>query len=96
MKKRKTTAVQFVLSDYLDGALEQAEFDKLEDGSFAGRIPVCPGVVAFADTLKDCQRELRSTLEDWLLLGLRLGHELPVVVGIDLNKDFSHAAVESL
>ncbi len=77
MKKRKPT-VLFVLSEYLDGALEQAEFDKLEDGSFAGRIAVCPGVVAFADTLKDCQRELRSTLEDWLLLGLRLGHELPV------------------
>jgi len=96
MKKRKAAAVQFVLSEYLDGALEQAVFDKLEDGSFAGRIPVCRGVVAFADTLKDCQRELRSTLEDWLLLGLRLGHELPVVGGIDLNKDSSHAPVESV
>ena len=30
--------------------------------------------------------ELRSTLEDWILVGLRLGHKLPVLAGIDLNK----------
>lgn len=30
--------------------------------------------------------ELRSTLEDWLLLGLQLGHELPVIDGLDLNR----------
>lgn len=80
-------SVQFVLSEYLEGALEVAEYDKLTDGTFAGRIPACRGVVAFAHTLQACARELRSTLEDWLLLGLRLGHSLPVVRGIDLNKD---------
>jgi hypothetical protein len=83
--------VQFVLSEYLEGALEEAEYDKLPDGTFAGRIPACRGVVAFAPTLQACARELRSTLEDWLLLGLKLGHLLPVVRGIDLNKDMAHA-----
>jgi hypothetical protein len=29
---------------------------------------------------------LRSTLEDWLLLGLQLGHKLPVIDGINLNR----------
>ncbi len=86
--------VRFILSEYLEAALEQAEYDKLPDDTFAGRIPPCPGVVAFAPTLKACERELRSTLEDWLLLGLKLGHVLPVVGDIDLNKDFSHAPVE--
>ena len=28
---------------------------------------------------------LKSVFEDWVLLGLRLGHELPVINGIDLN-----------
>ncbi|HUG92012.1 MAG TPA: hypothetical protein VML55_14330 [Planctomycetaceae bacterium] len=88
--------VQFVLTDYLDGALEHAEYDKLSDGSFSGRIPECPGVVAFAPTLKACERELRSTLEDWLVLGLKLGHSLPVIRGIDFSQDVAHAAVESL
>ena len=77
--------VQFVLSEYLEGALEQAEFDKLADGTFSGRIPACTGVVAFAPTLKQCERDLRSTLEDWLLLGLKLGHRLPLVRDIPFS-----------
>ena len=36
-------------------------------------------------TLEACREELQSTLEDWLMLGFRLGHEIPVVAGIDLN-----------
>ena len=87
-------SVELILCEYLDGALEQAEYDKLPDGTFAGRIPTCPGVVAFAATLKACEREVRSTLEDWLLLGLKLGHPLPVVGGIDLNQDVAHAPVD--
>ena len=31
-----------------------------------------------------------------LLAGLKLGHLLPVIGGIDLNKDVTHAEVESL
>ncbi len=38
----------------------------------------CAGVIAFGDTLKRCEAELRSTLEDWILVGLKLGHPLPV------------------
>ena len=59
-----------ILSDYLEQAMEVAVYDKLDDGTFAGRIPPCKGVLAFGTTLKECERLLRSTLEDWLLLGL--------------------------
>ena len=77
----------FVLTDYFHGAMTAAEYDKLEDGSFAGRIPGCPGVIAFGATLPSCEVELRSTLEDWVLVGLKLGHPLPVLNGIDLNEE---------
>jgi predicted RNase H-like HicB family nuclease len=86
----------FILSDYIEAALDRAEYEKLEDGSYSGTIPACPGVIAFAGSLRACERELRSVLEDWLLLGLKLGHALPVVGGIDLNRDASHAQVETL
>ena len=76
-----------ILSDYLEQAMEVAAYDKLDDGTFSGRIPPCKGVLAFGTTLKECERLLRSTLEDWLLLGLRLGHTLPVLSGINLNKE---------
>ena len=78
-------AVTFILSDYVDRAMNQAIYDKLEDNSFVGKIPVCQGVIAFGSTLKDCQNELRSTLEDWILVGLKLRHPLPIIDNIDLN-----------
>jgi predicted RNase H-like HicB family nuclease len=76
----------FSLTAYIEAALELARYDKLDDGSFSGEIPKLKGVAAFGTTLRECENELRSTLEDWILVGLRLGHKLPVIAGIDLNK----------
>jgi predicted RNase H-like HicB family nuclease len=70
---------QFILTDYIEQALAQAAYDKLEDDTFAGRIPPCQGVIAFGSTLRECESELRSTLEDWILLGLKLGDVLPAI-----------------
>jgi predicted RNase H-like HicB family nuclease len=69
----------YILTDYVDRAIAEALYDKLDDGSFAGSIASCKGVLAFGATLKECEAELRSTLEDWILVGLKLGHSLPVV-----------------
>ena len=79
----------YILTDYLEQALAMAVYDKLDDGTFAGRIPPCKGVVAFAASLRECEHLLRSTLEDWLLSGLRLRHALPVLAGIDLNQELT-------
>ncbi len=87
---------RYILSEYVQQALSLATYDKLEDGTFVGRIPPCKGVVAFAATLRECEDELRSTLEDWILVGLKLGHTLPVIAGLDLNKEPSRAPVDTL
>lgn len=53
-------------------------------------------MIAFGTSLRQCEEELRSTLEDWILVGLRLGHPLPVLASIDLNKEPSREPVDSL
>jgi len=88
--------VRFILTEYVNQVMARALFDKLEDGTFAGRIPPCKGVVAFGATLRECEDELRSTLEDWILVGLKLGHPLPVIAEIDLNKEPTHEPVDAL
>ena len=88
--------VLFTLTEYINQALALATYDKLEDGTFAGRIPACKGTIAFGHTLRECQDELRSTLEDWILVGLKLGHTLPVIADIDLNKEPRRDPVEPL
>jgi UPF0150-like len=76
---------RLVVSAYLDAAMAEAGYEKLGDGSVAGEIPSCVGVVAFAASRPECETKLRSVLEGWMLLGLQLGHRLPVLGGIDLN-----------
>ncbi len=73
-----------ILSDYFDAAMRRAEFEDLDDGHFCGTIPGCEGLIVFADTGAEVRTELRSALEDWTWLGLRLGHPLPAFDGIDL------------
>jgi len=89
-------AVRFILTEYVNQLMAQAVYDKLEDSTFAGRIPQCKGVVAFGATLHECEEELRSTLEDWILLGLKLGHPLPVIAEIDLNKEPTYEPMEAM
>ena len=86
-------AVQFILTDYVNWLLAHAVYDKLDDGSYTGRIPQCKGVIAFGTTLRECEDELHSTLEDWILLGLKLGHPLPVIADINLNKEPAYEPV---
>ncbi|MBI3736520.1 type II toxin-antitoxin system HicB family antitoxin [Candidatus Sumerlaeota bacterium] len=88
--------MRYILSDYVSAAIRASVYEELEDGSFGGRIPPCIGVIAFGDSLKECEENLRSTLEDWILLGLKLGHSLPVIEGIDLNRLPTHEPVDAL
>ncbi len=89
-------APRFILTEYVSQLLAYAIYDKLEDGTFAGRIPQCKGVVAFGATLRECEDELHSTLEDWILVGLKLGHPLPVIGEIDLNKEPTREPVDAV
>jgi predicted RNase H-like HicB family nuclease len=74
-----------VLTDYIRAAMKHATYEKLSDGTYYGEIPQTPGVWSNADTLEGCREELQSVLEGWILLGLRRGHPLPVIDGIDLT-----------
>lgn len=75
-----------MLTEYIQAAMRRATYEILEDdGSFFGSIPDLDGVYSNAETLEACRDELRDVLEGWIILGLWLHHELPVVDGIDLN-----------
>jgi len=88
--------IRYILSEYVEQVMAQAVYDKLEDGTFAGRIPPCKGVISFGNTLRECEDELRSVLEDWILVGLKLGHPLPVIGGIDLNREPTREQVDTV
>ena len=75
-----------MIIEYINKAMSKAVYDKLENDTFSGKIPQCPGVVAFGETLYQCQQELKSSLEGWLIVKIRHGDKLPVMGKINLNK----------
>ena len=68
-----------MLTFYIQAALRAASYEILEDDTYYGEISGFHGVYANADTLEACRNLLQEVLEGWILLGLRLGHELPAV-----------------
>lgn len=73
-----------MLSEYIRSAMRRATYEILSEGTFYGEIPGFQGVYANAETLEACREQLQEVLEGWVMLGLRLGHSLPVIDGIDL------------
>jgi predicted RNase H-like HicB family nuclease len=76
-----------MITKYLREAMNRARYKILEDGTYYGWIEELPGVWAGAGSLEECREELGSVVEDWLLLGLRLGHKIPSLGDIDLNAE---------
>lgn len=74
-----------MLTRYIQAAMHEAIYELLEDGTFYGEIPACKGVWSNANSLEDCREDLQDSLEEWIILGLRLRHTLPVVKDIDVN-----------
>ena len=76
-----------MLSAYIMAARHRATYELLPgDEGFAGVIPGLQGVLGHAMTLEACREDLQSALEDWIWLGLRLGHSIPPLDGIDLSQ----------
>jgi predicted RNase H-like HicB family nuclease len=77
-----------MLTEYIQAAMRHAHYEIIEDPKpFFGTIPECPGLWANGETLEACREELQSVLEDWIVLGLRMGHPIPVIDGIAIAQE---------
>jgi len=75
-----------MLTSYINAALKKAHYEILPEGEgYFGVIEGIQGVWAQAGTLEECREELREVLEEWIILGLRMGHALPTIDGIALT-----------
>ena len=75
-----------MLTAYINAALRKAHYEMLLDGEgYFGTIEGLQGVWAQAETLEACREELREVLEEWIVLGLKMGHPLPPIDGMTLT-----------
>ncbi|WP_404789338.1 type II toxin-antitoxin system HicB family antitoxin [Altericista sp. CCNU0014] len=68
-----------MISDYIGAAMQMAQYEVPDDGTWFGTIPGFEGVWGNSESEADCVDDLQSALEGWILLGLHLRHPLPNV-----------------
>ncbi len=75
-----------MLTAYISAAMNRARYKIIDDGTYFGEVPGLEGLWANANTLESCRKELQEVLEDWLIVKLRDGDEIPRIGRIQLAK----------
>jgi predicted RNase H-like HicB family nuclease len=74
-----------MLSEYIQKALERAQYKVLDDGTWFAEIPGFQGVWANASTVELCRQELVEVLEEWLVLKIRDRDLIPEIEGVRIE-----------
>ena len=74
-----------MIFEYCQKAIENAEYKKLEDGTWFAEIPGFRGLWANGKTVEECRNELITVLEEWIILKLRDMEPIPEVDGFSLE-----------
>jgi predicted RNase H-like HicB family nuclease len=71
-----------MIFEYCQKVIEEAEYKKLEDGTWFAEISGFRGVWANGKTVEECRNELITVLEEWIILKLRDREPVPEVEGL--------------
>jgi len=74
-----------MITEYIKKALEKARYEKLEDGTWFAEIPGFQGVWANGKTVEETRNELQEVLEEWILLTVKDGEQLPKIGGVEIK-----------
>ena len=67
-----------MIRDYIDAALERANYELIDDAEpYYGEVPELQGVWATGKTLEQCRQNLAEATEGWILIRLTRGLEIP-------------------
>ena len=75
---------QFSLRQYLNRALELADYERDENGVVVARVPGADGFYAQGESVEEARTELADVIEGNVLLALQLRLNIPKLSGIDV------------
>lgn len=71
-----------MITRYIEKALGRASYKALEDGSYCATVRGLRGVVALGKTVEECRRELADVIEEWILVRVARGLDVPPLGGV--------------
>ena len=81
----------FVLSRYVENALQHAEHERDENGVVIARVPDTSGFFSQGDTFEEARENLRDAIEGNVVIALQLGHNIPQIEGIMIEEQDAEA-----
>jgi len=70
------------LANYLEAAMHEASFEKLEDGSWFASIPALAGLWGAGPTRAAARDDLRDALPGWIKVHTKAGNHVPDLKGV--------------
>ena len=74
-----------MITRYVACALERAQYQLLEDGTFAATVRGLRGVIATGATLEACRSALTEVIEEWVLVRVARGLTIPALDGATIR-----------
>jgi predicted RNase H-like HicB family nuclease len=75
-----------MITEYIYKSMELAHYEIIEDdGTYWGEISGYQGVWGRADNLEKCRKQLKESLEEWIVFRLKHDLELPLIEGVNIN-----------
>ena len=74
-----------MLSEYIQKALEKAQYKLLDDKTWFADIPGFEGVWANSRTVEECRHELMEVLEEWIVLKIRDRDSIPEIESVEIK-----------
>jgi predicted RNase H-like HicB family nuclease len=75
-----------MFAEYIAAALRRAEYKIIEsDEPVFVCVPGLNGAWATGKTIEEARAELIEVIEEWLVLGIKLGHTIPAIEGAMIN-----------
>ncbi len=66
-----------MLTEYIEEAMKKAKYEIIKDEEpYYGKISELSGVWATGKTLEECRKNLKETVEDWIILSVK--KDLPI------------------
>jgi len=76
----------FPMSRYMEAALQQAEYERDENGMVIAQVPGASGFFAQGGSFEEARQNLRDVIEGNVLLALQLGLNIPAIAGVTIGE----------
>jgi predicted RNase H-like HicB family nuclease len=77
---------------FIESAMEHAQYEKMESGEWFASIPGLAGLWASGPNVEVARKDLLDALHGWIEVTIKTGSRVPAVGGISLYDDLQRVA----